>query len=340
MSFSPQQHAVRGVIPYHNDPNVFRFLAENYTHASISGASTDADLLRAAIPGLEHNHDVAERAGLYRLAQTWKIAAFAASNHLKARISAAAEGAGAETGDAGESKVGTVDGERSGGACLDVEPDGPFTLVEMLNELLRYYAGSGDAPTATQLVIMLAPLLPRTHQLPSDVRERTVLVHQDALAANGFLPEEITTILSEHIEPLHLKGLDTLQLESIMCSYHEQLIAHRMFAEAAYLRRLTFPAYPSVYEDYNTDNHIYLGCSECGKPVEGGMEKLRCESCKTKMAFCAYCWEADSPFGGGKLMTACLRCNHSMHVGCSGVWFGTEKGEGCAIEGCLCDCGE
>ena len=212
--------------------------------------------------------------------------------------------------------------------------------MEMLNELIQHHAEKADAQTASQMIITLAPLLPLTHSLPNDVAERHLLVQRESLASVAFLAEEIEPIIDEHIKPLILKGLQPLQIESILSTYHEQLIKHRLFVEATHLRKICYPAFPSVYEHYMTDNHVYLKCSECGKPVESGMEKLKCESCNTKMAPCPYCREATSPFGGGSMMTACLKCNHSMHMGCSQEWFGKNEGDGCAVEGCLCNCGE
>ncbi|TKA75379.1 hypothetical protein B0A55_06015 [Friedmanniomyces simplex] len=366
-SFSPQQLAVRGTLPYHTDPKIFRFLGKNYVQISHLAAAADDKLSGRILQGLQRNHDVAETTGLYRLAQTWKVVGFIAGNHLRARagsLSATSDGAGTLVdGDSGmRVERGGDDGatgpssQASGKSSPNLgkpneltvvspigenhfdEAESPFALVELLTELLQYHSGSGDAQTAAQLLLLLVPLLPRTHPLPDGLAERQMLAYQDALSLTGCRPEEIAEIIDTHLGHLILKGLQPLQVESILCAYHDQLLQNRLFAEAAALRKIAFPAYPSIYEDYMADNHVYLKCSVCEKPVESGMATLKCESCDSKMEACPYCWEASSPFGMGKLMTTCLKCNHSMHAGCSGEWFGSGGGDGCAVEACLCDC--
>ncbi|KAK0258079.1 SEA (Seh1-associated) complex subunit [Friedmanniomyces endolithicus] len=333
MSFSPQQLAVRGTLPYHLDPKVFRFLASNYGRIPHLAAQADEVLAGSLLRGLQRNHDVAETAGLYQLAQTWKIVGFAADNFLKAgagSISAVASVAGAPVGVDGGSRRGVEHGR----------DDSPFALGRLLPELLRYYTGRGDAQTATQMLLLLVPLLPSSCPLPDDVSERNTLVYQDALSLAGCLPQEIAAIIDQHLVHLVRKGLNPLQVESILSTYHEQLLQNCLFAEAASIRKLAFPAFPSVYEDYTIDNHVHLKCSKCGKPVERGVKKHKCEGGDMGMEACPYCWEASSPFGMGRLMATCLRCNHGMHAGCSREWFGSGEGEGCAVEGCLCRCVE
>ncbi|KAK1078795.1 SEA (Seh1-associated) complex subunit, partial [Friedmanniomyces endolithicus] len=178
------------------------------------------------------------------------------------------------------------------------------------------------------MMLLLVPLLPCSRPLPNDVAEHNVLAYQDALSLAGCLPQEIAAIVNQHLAHLVPKGLNPLQVESILSTYHEQLLQNRLFAEAASIRKLAFPAFPAVYEDYMTDNHVHLQCSKCGKPVERGAEKHRCEGGDTGMEACPYCWEASSPFGMGRLMATCLLCNHSMHAGCSKEWFGSGGGDG------------
>ncbi|KAK0924932.1 SEA (Seh1-associated) complex subunit [Friedmanniomyces endolithicus] len=330
MSFSPQQLAVRGILPYHLDPKVFRFLASNYARIPHLAAEADEVLAGSLLRGLQRNHDAAETAGLYQLAQTWKIVGFAADNFLKAgagSVSAVANSAGAPAGGDGGRRGVEQGGEGS-----------PFALGRLLPELLRYHTGRGDAQTATQMLLLLVPLLPCSCPLPDDVAERNTLAYQDALSLAGSLPQEIAAIIDAHLAHLVQKGLNPLQVESILCTYHEQLLQNRLFAEAASIRKLAFPAFPSVYEDYMTDNHVHLKCSKCGKPVERGAEKHKCEGGDTGMEACPYCWEVSSPFGMGRLMATCLLCNHSMHAGCAKEWFGRGGGDGCAVEGCLCRC--
>ncbi|KAK5679033.1 SEA (Seh1-associated) complex subunit [Elasticomyces elasticus] len=369
-SFSPQQVAIRGMLPYHVHPDVFRFLASNYTHFSHLAATADQNILDKVLEGLERNHDVAEKAGLYKLAQSWKIIRFVALNHMETRcrsIPAMLNVVGAPTfggdavsrvihrGDAGNTGSKILRGDSISPQChIEHEPvhshedgdpppdntESPFDLPKLLKEMLQYHCAKGDAQTATHLLLHLVPLLPATAPLSNDEAERNMSMYPDALSEAGCLERDIPDIIEKHLGHLVLKGLHPFQVESILCTYHEQLLRHRLFVEACALRKICYPAFPSVYEDFMVDNHLALSCSKCGKPMESDAAKDKCASCKTKMEPCQYCWESASPFGMGVLMTACLKCNHSMHSGCSEEWFEKEGGDGCATEGCLCNCVE
>ncbi|KAK5128663.1 hypothetical protein LTR08_003935 [Meristemomyces frigidus] len=219
----------------------------------------------------------------------------------------------------------------------DLEEGKPFILVELLTELVKDALKAGDAQTATMLVTMIAPLLPRTHPLSHQEVEDTVLTYTDTYALMGFLPEEIAGVFDKHLQHTVMAGLQPLQIESIMSCYHEQLMSFRMFTEAAYLRKLAYPAYPAVYEDYMKDNTIHLKCGRCGKSVQNGMARTTCEGCSEKQASCPVCRLNESPYRGGMLMSSCMLCGHGGHAECLRQWFEDAKGEECPTGcGCLC----
>ncbi|KAI6903507.1 hypothetical protein KC318_g7110 [Hortaea werneckii] len=164
----------------------------------------------------------------------------------------------------------------------DVEVGKPFALVEMLEELIEHHLKTGDAQTATHLIAMMEPLLPRTNPLPANKIEATVQSYTDTYSSLGFLPSEIEAIFDQRLQHTIMAGLQPLQLESILSFYHDQLLSLGMLNEAARLREFSYPVYVAVYEDYQKDHDVHLMCGNCGKPVEAGMAELTCEHCKAK----------------------------------------------------------
>lgn len=243
----------------------------------------------------------------------------------------------------------------------DLEEGKPLNMIDMLREQVRYYAGRGDAQTASHLILLIGPLLPRTRVLPQAEIVAVVSWYLEYFTAAGYTQEDIETILDKHIESLVTSGIQPLQMGSVLSTYHEQLMRMRLFNEAAVLRKVSYPAYPAVYDQNMKDNYVHLRCGDCGKPMSTGTETLRCESCGTKQASCPVCWCHESPFDVDtntfdketptsdehtitsskktSLMTTCLSCNHSGHIACIRMWFDDgERDGGCPVEGCLCDC--
>lgn len=230
----------------------------------------------------------------------------------------------------------------------DIESDKPFTMLAMLRELVAHHSSKGNAQATSQFLLMLGPLLPQTHPLPDAELDATVRVYIDVLSATGFTSDGLLEAIDEYLESLTRSGLQPLQVEAVLETYHEQLIKNGMFCEAAELRKLAYPAYPAVYETALKDNYVHLKCGNCGKPIVGGMSELRCETCNVGQASCPVCYSDDSPFRNstneayrlGPLLTTCLLCNHSGHAACMQSWFAdsTENDGGCPVPGCLCDC--
>ena len=230
----------------------------------------------------------------------------------------------------------------------DLEEGKPIIFIDMLREVVKNYADKGDAQTTSHLILLLAPLLPRTHPLPQPEIQASVTEYVDCFSALGYVQEDIEAILDSDVESLVASGLQPLQNEAILSSYHDQLVHLRLHNEAASLRKLSFPAYPAVYEQALKDNSIHLRCGNCKKPLPLGTETRRCENCEVKQAMCPICWSIESPYELSKsasntnslLWSMCLLCNHGGHAACMHEWF-NESGEedgGCPTEGCLCDC--
>ncbi|KXT05656.1 hypothetical protein AC578_5600 [Pseudocercospora eumusae] len=227
-------------------------------------------------------------------------------------------------------------------AEVDLEETKIWTLIDMLKQLVDFYTTDQVYPQmAALLLLLLGPLLPRTHPLPVPEIHQTVSSYVDYFVNTlGWDPEEVPNLIQQSFEQPMKAGLQPLQVESILSTYHEQLLQYQLFEEAALLRKLAYPAYPAVYEDFLKDNEVHLMCGQCSKPMAGGSSTLRCQNCRTKQDNCPVCWMDSSPYDteGSKLFTSCLLCGHSGHAACLREWFVSCGGDGCPTEGCLCDC--
>ncbi|PGH35871.1 hypothetical protein GX50_01329 [[Emmonsia] crescens] len=84
--------------------------------------------------------------------------------------------------------------------------------------------------------------------------------------------------------------------ELIFKSYNEQLLRQGMFVEAAELRLLCVPIYPSVYDYAQQDTFINVYCFECKKPYENPTrDNQRCHRCDTLQPPCTICMSQDPP---------------------------------------------
>ena len=228
----------------------------------------------------------------------------------------------------------------------DVEEGAMFSMITLLRELVTYYADRGNAQVASQLLLLLSPLLPPTHPTSTAEIESTISIYKDYFTSKDYTDAEIGGLVGEHLKPVLKAGLQPLQVEAIISRYHEQLVVRKFYAEAAVLRQLAFPMYPSVYEDYVKNNVVRMHCGSCGRPLAAADRgKLLCESCGSKRLNCSICWSVVSPYEemftsnarASKLLTACLRCGHVIHAACLRMWVASGE-RGCTAEGCVCDC--
>jgi hypothetical protein len=187
---------------------------------------------------------------------------------------------------------------------VDAEKDRPFRTITMLNHILDYHTIKvPDAQTATNFIFLLAPLLPQTHALPQANVDATIAVYSEYFTAMGYSDMEIYSLFSTSFEHLIKAGLQPLQAESIISTYHSQLQHLGLFNQAAYLRRVSYPMYPSVYEGGLKDTQISFMCGKCKKPINNP-NKMRCETCTQRQDPCPICWCDTSPFeGSAKIKT-------------------------------------
>lgn len=179
---------------------------------------------------------------------------------------------------------------------IDTEKDRPFRLIDMLNRLLEYHTVKvPDAQAATCFIFLLTPLLPETHALPQASIDATITLYSEYFTAMGYSDMEIYSLFSTSFEHLIKAGLQPLQAESIIGTYHSQLQHLGLFDHAAYLRRVSYPMYPSVYEGGIKDTQISFMCGACKKPINNP-NKMRCENCTKRQDPCPICWCDTSPF--------------------------------------------
>jgi len=173
---------------------------------------------------------------------------------------------------------------------------------EMLHRLLVWYVDRGDAQMAATLLSLAIPLLAPPGTLPtmSPTREDEIvdaayleLFNSQFLA---FAPDDANDIIRDHHRPLGLLNISPVCAESILSAYHEQLLTLDLLTPATYLRKLAYPAFPSVYEQGLKDVEIGLLCKACKSPIFNHVDKLCCETCNTYQATCSVCWSRESPF--------------------------------------------
>jgi WD40 repeat protein len=186
----------------------------------------------------------------------------------------------------------------------------------------------------------------------------------------GSLNASVMVLL---LKPLLSPGtLDDIQANAILRQYHHRLDGMMLFTEAALLRKLCYPLYPSVYSQGQPKNIGSVGyyCQTCEKPVkEGdlgfGQRMQKCYRCKSYFDGCVVCNQYEEPpplvdadRRGQETMNeesvvdpsspaACLwwwcqGCGHGGHTACMRMWHsseGADFSDGCCpAEGCLHAC--
>ncbi|KAI9659129.1 MAG: SEA (Seh1-associated) complex subunit [Bathelium mastoideum] len=172
---------------------------------------------------------------------------------------------------------------------LSKSPDNLLSVAGlMLSQLMSYHTNLyPDAQTIAHLLLLLVPLLAEEqHSLTPQL--------QASGQPDGTGLSELT--IGRHHDKLEKLGISTLHVESIMITYHDQLLSLRLFNTAAQFRRLCFPLYPSVYEPYRARTQVSFLCQFCKTPVGFLSRSTRCSFCKSRQSPCPICWSDHSPF--------------------------------------------
>jgi WD40 repeat protein len=226
----------------------------------------------------------------------------------------------------------------------DLEENAVWTLINMLRQLTHFYTHDQPYPQmASMLLLLVGPLLPRTHPLPAHDIHQTISSYVDYyINTLGYHPEDVPSLIRQSFDQSLRAGLQPLQIESILTTYHDQLLHYQLHEEATFVRKLAYPAYPAVYEDFLHNTTIHPTCGHCHQPLStsSSSSHSRCEACHRKPNPCPICWMDRSPYEtlGSALHTCCVLCGHSGHAACVAEWFLGAAGEGCPTPGCLCEC--
>ncbi|PBP22479.1 WD domain-containing protein [Diplocarpon rosae] len=169
----------------------------------------------------------------------------------------------------------------------------------------------------------------------------------------GCLTAAIMVLVFRPLLPA--EAIDSFQAEAIMRQYHHRLMSMKLFAEAALLRNLCVPLYPSVFAP--AQENVTIGfCTDCNKPLENDPlipgSVWRCPRCMKHMDPCPICLSREIPddieYREGKLIEDvstwwyCPGCGHGGHSICMQAWHADEgtinSGGCCPLEGCLHPC--
>ncbi|KAF2090007.1 hypothetical protein K490DRAFT_35391 [Saccharata proteae CBS 121410] len=180
---------------------------------------------------------------------------------------------------------------------VDSEQETPLSLIDLLHGLVEFHASVlCDAQTIAHVLLLTMDLLPQNQTTPEVVKTAILHTYADQLSSMSMSPAMIRTILNNHLVPLMRTGINPLQAESILATYHNQLLSLNLFNAAAFLRRLSYPTHPAVYEQALQETQIALRCTQCKNAINNTYDKLLCENCKRRQAPCPICWGVYPPF--------------------------------------------
>ncbi|RDL33262.1 Uncharacterized protein BP5553_08701 [Venustampulla echinocandica] len=161
---------------------------------------------------------------------------------------------------------------------------------------------------------------------------------------------------------LPASAIDEIQAGAILRQYHHRLTSMKLFMEAALLRNLCVPLYPSVFAPAQENITIGYFCTSCQKPLENDPlipnSVWHCPRCERAIEGCAVCRHREldpdltyedqdaSSLESLALWWLCPGCGHGGHTTCMQAWHsGPEFDEGskvsggcCPLEGCLHPC--
>ncbi|PSS08680.1 hypothetical protein M430DRAFT_22912 [Amorphotheca resinae ATCC 22711] len=155
------------------------------------------------------------------------------------------------------------------------------------------------------------------------------------------------------------EAIDHIQAAAILKQYQQRLNSMKLFYEAALLRNLCVPLYPTVFAMAQENTTVGYFCTDCYKPLENDPlipgSVWRCPRCQQAMDTCAVCRhrEPQDDFGydaedtvNSVIWWYCPGCGHGGHTACMAAWHsGPEYEEGskhsggcCPLEGCMHPC--
>ena len=154
-------------------------------------------------------------------------------------------------------------------------------------------------------------------------------------------------------------AVDEIQAAAILRQYQHRLNGMKLFTEAALLRNLCVPQYPTVFAMAQENITVGYFCTDCHKPLENDPlilnSEWRCPRCQQVVDTCSVCRQREPDIDPGYdeedtvdvgVWWYCPGCGHGGHTVCMAAWHaGPEYQEGtkysggcCPLEGCLHPC--
>jgi hypothetical protein len=177
----------------------------------------------------------------------------------------------------------------------------------------------------------------------------------DFEAQTGSLNAAVMVLLFRSLLPA--SAIDSDLANAIIRQYHFRLTTFRLHYEAAILRNLSTPLYPSVFSVAQENVTCGYFCTECQKPLENDPlipnSVWRCSRCEKAIEGCAICHHReldpllDFDTQNVPVPTStwwyCPGCGHGGHTACMSAWHGAStpsvySGGCCPLEGCLHPC--
>ena len=169
----------------------------------------------------------------------------------------------------------------------------------MLSQLMSYHTlESPDAQTLAHILLLLTPLMQEEYPCSTAKCQKHGEYDNTHRLSTVGQPELMTKDFQQALEQ---PSIAALHIESIMATYHDQLISHRLFNTAAQFRRLCFPLYPGVYDQFQDRTQIGLLCQFCNNSINSISRSNRCSFCKNRQSSCPICCSECSPFESSSL---------------------------------------
>ena len=164
----------------------------------------------------------------------------------------------------------------------------------LLPRLVSYHTNqSPDAQFAAHVLLLLSPFLLEECSSLTSWHEGPSRNYDTSLETSAEQAQAMTKVYQEKLIQL---GISPLHTESIMATYHDQLVSLRLFNTAAQFRRLCFPLYPGVYDQFSGRAQVGFLCQICKSPINSLSRDNRCKTCKSRQSSCPICWSDYSPF--------------------------------------------
>jgi hypothetical protein len=174
-------------------------------------------------------------------------------------------------------------------------------------------------------------------------------------AQTGSLNAAVMVLLFRSLLPA--SAIDSDLANAIIKQYHFRLTTFQLHFEAALLRNLSTPLYPSIFSVAQENVTCGYFCTSCQKPLENDPlipnSVWRCSRCEKAIEGCAICHHReldpllDFDPQNVPVPTStwwyCPGCGHGGHTVCMSTWHGATtpsaySGGCCPLEGCLHPC--